>query len=562
MTDVVRSETCPDEGMRGRLLGTAQAFVLNGNQDFSLASLCREAGVDGSVFRNHFSSKAELMGALMRDQAQHQVQPKAVAQTIPEPPRPITVLEPGSASKAELEPSVFTPDAWLERRLRVFERTLNALEAKAETTAREQARVIAQLEERLAAQGTASEGLPAVAQAAMVAPQPAPLLPPTLPAEPSAAPVLAPNAMHQPDAAPEAPAEVSAAVSVNLLVEEPPLASEPPGPQPFREAWQQELPLMPLAQDTKAPAAPPDEGPAGQILISEGKTCDDTLSGDRPVPENKTQAETPSLLRNTYDGAFTTVEPQTRLNNAGRVRWLAGGALSLVILFLCLGLFLDRRSGPTAIARQIDGVARRQAADTIMSRTKALADAGNPRAQARLALAYLRGQGSAGDANAAYLWSLSAAREGNPVAQYLLGVQYLHGDRVKADPAAAVQWFQRAADKGNLKAMHNLAIAYANGQGVEKDEAKAVEWFARAAKHGYVDSVFNLAVMYERGAGVPQDPLQAFKWYSIAAMAGDASAKERLATLRGEMTADEIKLASNAAQAFEPAPAAEDANTL
>lgn len=558
MTDVMRSETCPDEGMRGRLLGTAQAFVLNGNQDFSLASLCREAGVAGSAFRNHFSSKAELMGALMRDQAQPQAQPKAVAQTISEPPRPVTVLESGSASKAELEPSVFTPDAWLERRLRVFERTLNALEAKAETTAREQARVIAQLEEKLAAQAMASEGSPAVAQAVTVTPQPAHLLPLALSAQPSAAPVLAHNAMRQPDVALEASAEVS----VELLAQEPPLASEPQQPQPFREAWQQELPLMPPAQDAKAPEAPPDDGPEEQIRISEDRTCDDIPSGDRPVPENKVQAETPSRLRNTYGGAFTTVEPQARLNNAGRVRWLAGGALSLVALFLCLGLFLDRRSGPTAIARQIDGVARRQAADTIMSRTKALADAGNPRAQARLALAYLRGQGSAGDANAAYLWSLSAAREGNPVAQYLLGVQFLHGDRVTADPAAAAQWFQRAADKGNLKAMHNLAIAYANGQGVEKDEAKAVEWFARAAKHGYVDSVFNLAVMYERGAGVPQDPLQAFKWYTIAAMAGDASAKERLATLRGEMAADEIKLAGNAAQAFEPVPAAEDANTL
>src|SRR5471032_1402222 len=60
---------------------------------------------------------------------------------------------PAPVSKAEVtpEPSVPTPDAWLERRLRVFERALNALEAKAETTAREQARAIAQLEERLAA---------------------------------------------------------------------------------------------------------------------------------------------------------------------------------------------------------------------------------------------------------------------------------------------------------------------------------------------------------------------------------------------------------------------------
>jgi AcrR family transcriptional regulator len=52
--------------------------------------------------------------------------------------------------KAASEPSVSTPDAWLERRLRVFERALSALEAKSVTKEREQARVIAELEEKLA----------------------------------------------------------------------------------------------------------------------------------------------------------------------------------------------------------------------------------------------------------------------------------------------------------------------------------------------------------------------------------------------------------------------------
>src|SRR5581483_10750990 len=52
--------------------------------------------------------------------------------------------------KTASEPSVSTPDAWLERRLRVFERALSALEAKSATKEREQARIIAELEEKLA----------------------------------------------------------------------------------------------------------------------------------------------------------------------------------------------------------------------------------------------------------------------------------------------------------------------------------------------------------------------------------------------------------------------------
>src|SRR5258708_23096180 len=77
---------------------------------------------------------------------------------------------PEPVSKAALEPAVSTPDAWLERRLRVFERALNTLEAKAESVAREQARAIAQLEERL-------KTGPATDPASAPVPAPAPLKP-------------------------------------------------------------------------------------------------------------------------------------------------------------------------------------------------------------------------------------------------------------------------------------------------------------------------------------------------------------------------------------------------
>jgi localization factor PodJL len=157
---------------------------------------------------------------------------------------------------------------------------------------------------------------------------------------------------------------------------------------------------------------------------------------------------------------------------------------------------------------------------------------------------------------------MSAAKAGNPVAQYVLGALYQQGDHVPADPALAVQWFSRAAEKGNLKAMHNLAIAYAQGVGTARDEAKAAEWFTRAAERGYVDSAFDLGVLYERGEGVPQDLKQAMKWYGIAAFAGDQPSKERVEFLKGQMKPADIKLASNAAMAFSPLPALEDANSL
>jgi AcrR family transcriptional regulator len=82
---------------RTRLLASARTILARGDNKFSIAMLCAEAGVTRDVFRAHFGGKAALLAALMT----------------PEP----------------AEPVVAAPDAWLERRLRVFERALNALEA-------------------------------------------------------------------------------------------------------------------------------------------------------------------------------------------------------------------------------------------------------------------------------------------------------------------------------------------------------------------------------------------------------------------------------------------------
>ena len=280
-----------------------------------------------------------------------------------------------------------------------------------------------------------------------------------------------------------------------------------------------------------------------------------------PAASKEEMADVLQTAREKARAAEIEVEPKPENR---RTRWLAISAVAAAALFLCIGLSLGKNFlGNNANAQpKSDGVTQRHQASGELAKTTALADAGNPRAQARLALAYLRGQGSAGDANAALLWSMSAAKAGDPVAQYLLGALYQQGDHVKADPGQAFVWFTRAAEKGNLKAMHNLAIAYAHGQGTPKDDAMAVEWFTRAAERGYVDSAFDLAVFYERGIGVRQDLKQALKWYGVAALAGDAPSKERAESLRREMEPADVKLADAAAMAFAPLAALSNANAL
>ena len=431
-----------------RLLDAARAMLARGEAKFSITALCTEAGVERAAFKTHFTGKAALMAALVAPEAE----PKA------ESP----------------EPGVSTPDAWLERRLRVFERALNQMEVRAEATQREQTLRMARLEEQLARLGQREgEPHPLPVQEVLAPPEP----------EPEPEPVEAP-------------------------------------PRPVPE-------LLAIA-------------PAPIVAVPRTEMAD-VLQAARskavPVPE-----EAPA-------------------NDTGRrLRWLAIGGLSLVALFLCVGLTMG---GPAAANQQAGaGVSYRQVASDAHRQLLARADGGDALAQAKLAQAYLRGEGVPNDVAAAARWSASAAEAGQPMAQYLLATLYGRGEGVKADTARAVQLYQAAAAKGNLKAMHNLAIAYAQGQGVEKSEARAAEWFTRAAEHGYVDSAFDLAVLYERGQGVRQDLKQAMKWYAIAAFTGDAPSQARVDFLRTQMTPDQVRLAMNAASSFSPLQALPDANSL
>jgi len=482
-----QSETVVD-ATRELLLETARELVLRGDNKFSIAALCAAAGVERACFRAHFTGKTALMAALMHDRAAA-VAP--VEEPAPEQAMPAEeVPTPVSKAGVPLEPSVSTPDAWLERRLRVFERALNALEAKAEATTRQQARAIAQLEERLSALGS-----------------PAPAMVPAI-AEDAVPPL-------QPIQVPDEQAEL---------------------------------------QQATAPEA--EKKPAPELLVP------------RPLPAGGvSREEMAEVLQSARDkaraAAAAAAEPEAPPRDRNvRARWLAIGALSLVALFLCIGLSLGKGALGTAAAQESDGVAHRHLAGGGIAHTIALADAGDSREQAKLAVAYLRGEGVASDPVTALRWSAVAARSGQPVAQYLLGALYQQGGPVKADPARAFDWFAAAAAKGNLKAMHNLGIAYAQGLGTMKDDAKAVEWFTRAAERGYVDSAFDLAVLYERGEGVPQDLQQALKWYGIAGLAGDAPSQARADFLRGQLSPVEAKLAANAALAFEPLPALGEANNL
>ena len=242
------------------------------------------------------------------------------------------------------------------------------------------------------------------------------------------------------------------------------------------------------------PEKPSETVPAIPIVVLPAETAQEESEqpeAAKPIPEKnpallevtparavslsrEEMAEVVSLARGRAKAAAAELDAMPP--DRSRIRWLAVAGLSLLVLFLFIGLSLGKNSltsganAATADAAQDDGVTPRHSAEGALARMTALADAGDADAQARLALIYLKGDGVAADPAAALRWARAAAEAGQPVAEYLMGVFYNEGKVVRADDDAAFTWFSASATKGNLKAMHSLAIAYAQGQGTAKDE--------------------------------------------------------------------------------------------
>jgi TPR repeat protein len=193
----------------------------------------------------------------------------------------------------------------------------------------------------------------------------------------------------------------------------------------------------------------------------------------------------------------------------------------------------------------------------------ALARTGSAHAELLLGLSYLRGdRGTSPDQPKAAEWIGRAAKQHEPVAQYWLGTLYEHGDGVSPDSSEAARWYEAAADQGNRKAMHALGVLYAQGLGIQKDYPAAARWFGKAAALGLVNSEFNLGVLYERGLGVPQSLREAYKWYAVAAAQGDDESRARIEALKTQLAAEDIAVAQEAADTFKAQPIAEGANNM
>jgi TPR repeat protein len=419
-----------------RLLAAGRVLLGQGGGRFSLARLCAEAGVTLEDFQANFAGKADLLQQL---------------------------LGPQAAAKEDPAPA----DPWLERRLRVFERALGALEEKSGKRDREYRQAIARLEEKLAALGGA--------QARDAA---------------EAAERALEEAMTAPDA--EAP-------GIEEKVEGPAVAQKAAAPDP--------LALAPLE-----PAAPPP-GKADSEFLEAGRRAARAHARALQQPPRRRPLPLRLLLVTALAMAALLLCAVLALGHAGDASAAPAGegtAHRLAPASPLQKLMARADSGDAVAQRELalaylrgQGVPRDETAAARWA--LAAADAGEPQAQYLAGSFYRDGIGVARDPARAAAWFARAAAAGELKAMHNLAIAYIQGDGVGRDDAAAASWFAKAAAGGYVDSAFDLAVLYEKGQGVRQDPRQALRWYRAAAAAGDAQAAARAKLLAEQVRLQPRD---------------------------------------------------------
>ena len=158
------------------------------------------------------------------------------------------------------------------------------------------------------------------------------------------------------------------------------------------------------------------------------------------------------------------------------------------------------------------------------------AQLGFAKAQAKLARAYMLGDGVEQDFNLAYELALVAAQQKNADAISAIGTMHYLGWGRRQDHLEAFKHFSAAAELGDVDAKERVGHMLYEGEGVAPDKEKAVPLIFEAASAGNELAVFKAAKLYFFGDGVEQDFVKAAHYYRQLAELGQAKSQLALAT--------------------------------
>lgn len=146
-----------------------------------------------------------------------------------------------------------------------------------------------------------------------------------------------------------------------------------------------------------------------------------------------------------------------------------------------------------------------------------------------------------------YIWNQqfekksAKAAEGNLKAQYDVGNMYLKGQGTAQDAQQAYKWFEKAATKGYSRAQYKLGYLYHRGEGVKKNNGNAFKWVSKSAGQGYKPAMYYLGKLYAAGDGVTSSISRALKWHKKAYAAGYNPAQREIEHLESKLALEKQK---------------------
>ena len=147
-------------------------------------------------------------------------------------------------------------------------------------------------------------------------------------------------------------------------------------------------------------------------------------------------------------------------------------------------------------------------------------DLSTPEGKARMAHAYLKGDGVPQDALVARRWMKQAALAGHAGAMNDYAVMLEKGIGGPEDQAQAARWFRASAEAGSARAAHSLADMLFEGRGVARDPKEAAQFLRQAAEAGHPSAVAGLARRIWAGEIAASEPHEGCLWSLVAAGLG------------------------------------------
>lgn len=537
---------------RRSILDAARVVVAReGVEAFSLNAVAKETGLSITTIFAYYAAKHDLFGALAADDLTNfarslngsymfssgtAAKPSGEAQSAspemgePAAPQTATIVPIDAALGAEVEepakqselPRV---DAWLERRLRVFEKSLSDIETRLSIAQRDSA----------SARATADEGIKIFAT--------------RLDACEKRNADVAKDLTTRMAAAETRLRDVSTDLRARLLNACTRIDVLEATTREVGIELSHSLPLVEVPPDPAEPAEPKVQQsvePNSDSYIAAARKAAQTAAAladiDRPRDKR--------TVRVNFSNRTTMI-----ISAAIVVLFTTGAAFAFAVGYrngIAAPLRFVVHRGTAVAQRTTQKIALATPDKTPLDRLSALANAGNVSAELLIGLKYYRGEGVAVNLPEAAKWIGRAANADDAMAQFWMGKIYSRGDGVSADASQALHWYGLAAAQGNRQAMHDAGMAYAQGLGTQKDYTQAAKWFEKAAQLGLVNSQFNLAVLYERGEGVPQNLEEAYKWYAVAARMGDYESRTRVDALATALTPRALDRAKAEVEMFRP----------